>query len=379
MTTESPEGRAQSRRLERGGFILFLALFTIGLAWIAWPFASAILWAALAAIIFQPLFLRFERHLGGGNRAAIVTLLVVTVLVVVPAIWIGNIVIEQGTRIYFALQSQQIDPAASFDRVHDALPLSWQRMIDNAGYGDFGTLQQRVSQFTEQALVLVGRQALALGGSAFAFVLSLGVGLYVLYFLLRDGQRIAPAIRDSLPLEPAVAQQLADRFAVVVRATIKGSVVVGLAQGALGAITFWIVGMPAAVLFGVLMAIFSLLPALGPAIVWIPVAIYLAVIGGWWQAAVVVASGVGVIGLVDNLLRPILVGRDTGIPDWLVLVTTLGGIATLGLSGIVVGPLLAGLFLTGWAVLREERGIAPPPPADRQAEADPALIERPVS
>ena len=91
-----------------------------------------------------------------------------------------------------------------------------------------------------------------------------------------------------------------------------------------------------------------------------------------------VAAGVGVIGLVDNLLRPILVGRDTGIPDWLVLVTTLGGIATLGLSGIVFGPLLAGLFLTGWAVLREERGIAPPPSAERPAEADPVIIERPV-
>ncbi|GMM91903.1 AI-2E family transporter [Qipengyuania sp. MTN3-11] len=360
MTMPSSDRPTAGRRVERGGFILFLALVTAGLIWIAWPFATAILWAALAALIFQPLFVRFERHLGGANRAAIATLLVITVVVVVPAIWIGNIVIEQATRLYLALQTQQIDPAAAFDQVHDALPLAWQRMIDNAGYGDFGVLQQRISQFAEQAVMVVGRQALAIGGSAFAFVLSLGVGLYVLYFLLRDGKRIAPAIREALPLDPAVADRLADRFAVVVRATIKGSVVVGLAQGALGAITFWIVGMPAAVLFGVLMAIFSLLPALGPAIVWLPVAIYLAAIGDWWQAAVVTGSGIGLIGLVDNLLRPVLVGRDTGIPDWIVLVTTLGGIATIGLSGIVVGPLLAGLFLTGWAVLREERGIVRP-------------------
>lgn len=357
MTIEG-DRKMRARRIERGGFVLFLALVTIGLIRVAWPFASAILWAALAAIIFQPLFALFQRHLGGSNRAAILTLLAVTVLVIVPAIWIGNIIVDQGTRLYLALQTQQIDPAAAFDRVHDALPLSWQRMIDRAGYGDFGVLQERISQFTEEALMIAGRSALSIGGSAFSFVLSLGVGLYVLYFLLRDGQRIGPAIRDALPLEPKTAHDLADRFAIVVRATIKGSVVVGLVQGALGAITFAIVGMPAAALFGVLMAIFSLLPALGPAIVWIPVAIYLAAIGEYWQTAVVIGSGVGVIGLADNLLRPILVGRDTGIPDWVVLVTTLGGIATLGLSGIVVGPLLAGLFLTGWAILSEQRGVA---------------------
>ncbi|WP_237452791.1 AI-2E family transporter [Qipengyuania pelagi] len=357
MTIEG-DRKMRARRIERGGFVLFLALVTVGLIWVAWPFASAILWAALAAIIFQPLFALFQRHLGGSNRAAILTLLAVTVLVIVPAIWIGNIIVDQATRLYLALQTQQIDPAAAFDRVHNALPLSWQRMIDRAGYGDFGVLQQRVSQFTEEALMIAGRSALSIGGSAFSFVLSLGVGLYVLYFLLRDGQRIGPAIRDALPLEPQMAHELADRFAIVVRATIKGSVVVGLVQGALGAITFAIVGMPAAALFGVLMAIFSLLPALGPAIVWIPVAIYLAAIGEYWQTAVVIGSGVGVIGMADNILRPILVGRDTGIPDWVVLVTTLGGIATLGLSGIVVGPLLAGLFLTGWAIMSEQRGVA---------------------
>ena len=361
---------AHRARIERGGFILFLALVTIGLIWVSWPFASAILWAALAAIIFQPLFLTLQRNLGGSNRAAILTLLIVTIVVIVPAIWIGNIVVDQATRLYLAIQSQQIDPAAAFDRVHDALPFSWQRMIDGAGYGDFRVLQQRVSEFAEEALVIAGRSALSIGGSAFSFVLSLGVGLYVLYFLLRDGQRIGPAIRDALPLEPRTAHALAERFAVVVRATIKGSVVVGLVQGALGAITFAIVGMPAAALFGVLMAIFSLLPALGPAIVWIPVAIYLAAIGEYWQTAVVIGSGVGVIGMADNILRPILVGRDTGIPDWVVLLTTLGGIATLGLSGIVVGPLLAGLFLTGWAIMSEQRGVVKHPDPVPEGETE---------
>lgn len=103
------------------------------------------------------------------------------------------------------------------------------------------------------------------------------------------------------------------------------------------------------------MAIASFLPAVGPAIVWVPVAIYLLATGAIWQGIVVIVSGVALVGLVDNLLRPMLVGRDTGIPDWLILVTTLGGIAFLGLSGIVVGPLVAGLFLASWSILREQR------------------------
>ena len=170
-----------------------------------------------------------------------------------------------------------------------------------------------------------------------------------------DGQQLAQNIKDSLPFEKSVAVRVSDRFIVIVRATIKGSVVVGMIQGALGALTFWIVGMPSAVLFGVLMAFFSLVPALGSAIIWLPVAAYLLITGDIWQAIVVVTSGVFIIGMADNILRPIMVGRDTGIPDWIILVTTLGGIATFGLSGIVLGPLAAGLCLAGWIIYREQR------------------------
>ena len=112
------------------------------------------------------------------------------------------------------------------------------------------------------------------------------------------------------------------------------------------------------ILLGVVMAIASLLPAIGPAIVWGPAAIYLLATGAIWEGVVVMVSGVALIGMVDNVLRPILVGRDTGIPDWVILVTTLGGIALLGLSGIVVGPLVAGLFIAGWTTLAEQREAA---------------------
>lgn len=350
---------ASGTGIERGGFLLFLAGVSLALVLVVWPFAAPLLWATLAAIMFQPLFRWFVGTLHGhDNLAAIATLLVITFAVILPAIWIGSLVVEQAGGIFLAFSEGRIDVAGWFDRVHDALPANLQASLDTSGWGNLADLRERAQEFAVDAVGLIARQAVELGGSAFSFVLSFGVGLYVTYFLLRDGSRIGPAVLQGLPLAKSVADRLAERFLSIVRATIKGSVVVGLVQGALGTITFLIVGVPSAILFGLLMAIASFLPALGPALIWVPVAIYLLATGAIWQGVVVIVSGVAVIGMADNLLRPVLVGRDTGIPDWIILVTTLGGIVTFGLSGIVLGPLLAGLFLAAWEVVREERGLS---------------------
>ena len=236
--------------------------------------------------------------------------------------------------------------------------------MDRSGFGTFETVQAQVSKTMTTSASTIAGHAFSIGANAAAFMLSLGVGLYVTYFLLRDGERMAPAVIRALPLETEVAERLAHKLAVVVRATIKGSGGVALVQCALGAVTFWIVGLPAALLWGMLIAVAGLLPAIGPAIIWAPVAVYMLATGAIWQAVVVIASGVLIIGLADNILRPILVGRDAGIPDWLVLVTTLGGINLVGIAGIVVGPMAAALFITGWQIMTEQRLGAPATPGN---------------
>lgn len=344
-------------KVEQGGLFLFLALATVGLVLIVSGFLGALLWSSLAALLFQPMFQRaLARWPGHRNIAASVTLLIITVAVVIPAIVIATMVVDQSAGVFNQIRSGQINFAVYFEQVHDALPARIQTWLDSAGYGSFERARAELTRVVSQSASMLAGQALSIGANAATFFLVFGVGLYVTYFLLRDGEMIGPAVVRALPLERGVADRLAERFVVVVRATIKGSGLVALAQGALGAITFWIVGLPASLLWGVLMAIASLLPAIGPAIIWVPVAIYLFAVGLIWQGVVVVVSGVVLIGLVDNILRPLLVGRDTGIPDWVILVTTLGGIEALGLSGIVVGPLAAALFITGWQVLTEMRG-----------------------
>ena len=344
------------QRIENGGLILLLALVTIGLTLVVSGFIGALLWAALAAVVFQPLFHRLlERWPGRRNLAAAMTLLIMTVAVIIPALVIGSLVIEQASGVYEQMRNGQINFAQYFQQVHNALPDRLQNLLGNAGWGTFERVQIKVSAILAESASMLTQHALTIGANAAAFLLAFGVGLYVTFFLVRDGEELGSKIVRALPLETSVAERIAADFVTVVRATLKGSGLVALVQGALGAITFWIVGLPAALLWGMLMAIAALLPAIGPAIIWAPVAIYLFAIGAVWQGIAVIASGVVVIGLADNILRPMLVGRDAGIPDWLVLVTTLGGIELLGLSGIVVGPLAGALFITSWQILTEQR------------------------
>ncbi|MEJ5979652.1 AI-2E family transporter [Novosphingobium sp. PS1R-30] len=350
--------------IERGGMILFLALITIGLIVVVSGFLGALLWATLTAILFQPIFERLlQKWPDRESRAAGLTMLILTVAVVIPLLVVSSMVVDQAAGVYQQMRSGQIDFGQYFRQVHDALPDRLRNLVDTWGFGSFERAQQRLSQALTESVSVIARRAFSIGANAAAFLLTFGVGLYVTFFLLRDGRKIGPAIVKALPLDDGFAPLLAERFVAVARATIKGSGLVAVAQGALGAVTFAIVGLPAALLWGVLMAIAALLPAIGPTIVWGPVALYLLATGAYWQAGVVVGSGVIVIGLADNILRPLLVGRDTGVPDWLVLVTTLGGIEAVGLSGIVVGPMAAALFLAGWQALTDAKAPSRTPAA----------------
>lgn len=343
-------------RVERGGFLLFLALVTIALLAVTAPFLQPLLWASLGAIMFQPLYRWFLRKRPGHEtQAALATLLVILFAILVPALLLGALVIGQAINAVIAIQESGLNLTELFNRMVDSLPQFIQRWLAESGWDNLEILIDRTQTMVQESIGMIAEQAISIGGSIASFALAFGIGLYANFYMLRDGQKISEAILRALPFERSIADQLAHRFVGIVRATIKGSVVVGAAQGVLGAITFWIVGMPSVLLLGVLMSISSLIPAVGTGLIWGPVGVYLLATGSIWQGVVVLASGVGVISMADNILRPILVGRDTGIPDWVVLVTTLGGLSLLGLSGIIVGPLVAGLFIAGWSIFAEKR------------------------
>ncbi len=342
--------------LQQASFLIILAVVSLLMAVIVWPFAQPLLWAGLAAIMFQPLYRRVLRRLRGRrNPAAGLSLLIIFALVLAPAAWIASMVVNQALVLVATLQREPIDLAALFDNVYAALPEPAREAVDRSGWADLAMIQTRIQELLTESAGMIASQAVSIGSGALSFFLAFGVGLYVMFFLLRDGERIGRTVLCAVPVERSISDRLAERFLGIVRATIKGTGVVALVQGALTWIALMIAGVPSALLFAVVTVFFALVPVIGAGAVWLPAGVWLLVTGATWQGVFVLLTGFFVISSADNVLRPILVGRDTGIPDWIILVTTLGGISLLGFSGIVLGPLVAGLFLASWSILREQR------------------------
>ena len=195
-------------------------------------------------------------------------------------------------------------------------------------------MQAKIGQGVANSFRTLASQAFNVGQSTFAFFLSLGVMLYLTFFLLRDGNALIAKIERCLPLPVEQRLVLVDRFVAVVRATIKGSVIVAILQGLIGGLVFWALGIEGALLWGVAMGIFSLFPAIGTGLIWVPVTAYLFAAGNIWQAVALFLCGFFIISSVDNIVRPILVGRDARMPDYVVLIATLGGFETHGLQRV---------------------------------------------
>jgi predicted PurR-regulated permease PerM len=263
--------------------------------------------------------------------------------------------ISQGAQIVQRIQEGGLTAPPTLSELFDKLPPWAQRGLDTLGIGEFDTLRDRLASALRQISQFLAGQALNVGQDTLRFIASLGIMLYVLFFLFRDGPRIGRDIRLSLPFSLAVSDALIARFAEVVRATVKGNVIIATLQGTIGGVTFWLLGIPGALVWGAVMVFLSLLPAIGAALVWAPWALYLIVSGDWLSGGILVFVGVAVIGLVDNLLRPPLVGNASRLPDYVVLVSTLGGLALFGINGFVIGPLIAALFVACWTLFRDAR------------------------
>lgn len=331
--------------------ILLLALVTIAFIWILLPFYGAVFWAVILGIVFAPLQRRLLLRLGWRrNLAAGATLLVCLVIAIFPVILISTLLVQEGAALYSNIESGQLDIASYLERFKDLLPAFAQTGLERMGMSDLEGLRDKIAKGLMQGSQFVATQVFSFGQGTFEFVVSIGIMLYLLFFFLRDGAELARKVRAAVPLAEHQKRRLQLKFNRVVRATVKGNLVVAVTQGMLGGIIFWVLDIPSALVWGVLMAFLSLLPAVGAGIVWAPVAAYFLLAGAFWQGIVLTAFGVLVIGLVDNLLRPILVGKDTKMPDYLILISTLGGLAVFGLNGFVIGPLIAALFMSSWAI-----------------------------
>lgn len=351
--------------LEFKSLLVLVLVATLLFALILWPFFGAVCWAVFIAIVFWPLHKRFLRgSKGRPNVAALASLTVILLVVILPMALLIASITEEASQMVAKLRSGEIQLATLFQKFIEALP-DWARgMLQRFGMSDLGLLQQKILDTLGNSSQVVTSRVLGLGQVTLDFIVAFFVMLYVVFFLFRDGERLTRGIARSIPLQPQHTQRVMTQFATVVRATVKGNIVVALVQGALGGMAFFVLGVPGAVLWGAVMALLSLLPAVGAVLVWAPVAAYFFFSGDLVRGIGLTLWGAVVIGLVDNILRPILVGKDTRMPDYLVLVATLGGIVVFGLNGFVIGPVIAAMFLVSWDLLgrvREEPDVLPPP------------------
>ncbi|MBS0468465.1 MAG: AI-2E family transporter [Proteobacteria bacterium] len=339
-----PQSIIQNRTL-----LLLLTAVTLTFGAILWPLNGAIFWGVVLAILFTPMHRRLLRRMPRRrNLAAFITLCICLVMVILPMAVIGMSLVQEASVAYERVRSGQLNFVAYLQQVLAALPAWVLDLLDRFHLTSLAELQERLTAVGAQASQFLATKALDVGQNTLQFIMSFGVMLYLLFFLLRDGRRLAARIRDAIPLDAAHKDQLMQKFTTVIRATVKGNLVVAASQGALGGLIFWILDIQGPVMWGVVMAFLSLLPAVGAGLIWGPVAVYFIATGATSQGLILTAYGVGVIGLVDNLLRPLLVGKDTKLPDYVVLISTLGGMALFGITGFVIGPAIAALFTATW-------------------------------
>lgn len=313
--------------------------------WMIRDFLMALLLAAVLSGWCYPLYKRITERLGGREGwGAGVTVLLVFLVLIIPLAGFVTIVGFQALEL-----------------VRDIRPWIEDAVANRAGFDDIKNtrLVSAVEPYQKQILEKVGSVAGNIGSMVVGAVtaaaqrtvdlaLSLFVMLYAMFFFFLSGKALLERILFYLPLASPDEDQMVGRFVSVTRATIKGTVMIGVLQGALAGAGFWVAGIKGVAVWATAMAILSAIPPLGPALVWGPTVIYLAASGRWGAAAGLLAWCVVVVSAVDNLLRPRLVGRDTQLPDLLILISTLGGLIIFGPAGVIVGPIVAALFVTIW-------------------------------
>ncbi len=360
-----------SQTLQQRFFLLLLALVTLAFLAVLSPFYGAVFWATILAVIFMPLQrLVLRRMPTRRNLAALVTLLFIMFLVILPLSMILASLVRQATAIYGRIVSGEIDFGSYLQQILTLVPEWAHARLAELGLLDVAGVQQRLSEAMAQIGQALAPRAINIGQNTLQFLVSVGVMLYLLYFLLRDGATLANRISRAIPLADEQKHHLLRKFVTVIKATVKGNIAVAVTQGALGGLILWLLGIQGVLLWSVVMAFLSLLPAVGAGLIWGPIALYFLATGAIWQGIVLIAYGIFVIGLVDNVLRPILVGKDTKLPDYVILVTTIGGLTLFGLNGFIIGPLIAALFVAAWDLFTSPERVRAEAVLEAELEAD---------
>jgi predicted PurR-regulated permease PerM len=358
--------------------ILVLAISALFVA-VVWPFLQSLLVGAILAGLCHPLYRWMVRLFRGRESlASAATLLILFLLIVGPISALLGLVVKQALTVSehaIPWLQERFGAAGSFD-VHQWLVERFPLIADLVP--SQGEIVNNLGTAAKTAGGYLVTWASAFTAGTAGFFLHLFVMIYAMFFFLKDGRSILQKIFYYMPLRHEDEIRMLERFVSVTRATIKGSLLIGLIQGSLAGIAFYFAGIDGAAFWGTLMVVLSVIPGVGTALVWVPTVIYLYLIGSSVSATLLAIWCAGVVGTVDNFLRPRLVGRDAEMPDLLILIGTLGGLFFFGPIGFVIGPVVCGLFLTALDIYGAtfQRILPPVESLDAMVKPEPNLEEK---
>lgn len=314
-----------------------ITAITLYVTWLIFePFINVVLWAIVLTVIATPIYNIISRYSRSANICAALTLLTVIIAVVIPILFIGQAVVSRADEAALTVQN-----AAAWMLNAESAHAKWLSQ-----YFDVRAVfrpENVQGQANRVGAYLAGMSADLVGYTVVA-VMQFMLVIFTTYYLLRDGRKLLFSVRDLLPLKPHQSDTLFKSILTIISASLRGTVLIAAIQGILGGLAFWVLGVPAPALWGVVMFFTAMIPVVGSSIIWLPAAIYL-LSDNWVKALILLAWGAGVIAMIDNILRPVLVGSKTRMHELTVFFSVLGGLKLFGPVGIIMGPIVVAVAL----------------------------------
>lgn len=341
MQKESQTSKISFGKMRSAFFLGLIILLSIGVLYLFAPFAYPVFWAAVIAIVFYPVYAQILRKIKRESFASVISVLLIFLIIFTPLTALSTVLVRQSHDLYVKVSNSELiknPEQVSNWLTSNKFTAPYITKIQNDWTNYAAKAIQWVSNFLLTNIKNVTQNSLN-------FILMTFIMFYTSYYFFKDGKRMLTRIMRLSPLGDEYEEMLYNRFTSTTRATLKSTLIIGSIQGTLGGILFWITGIEGAFIWGVIMTIIAIIPAVGTPIIVIPAGIIMLVLGNFWQALVLLIGSL-IISTVDNVIRPMLIGKDTQMHPLVVFFATLGGIALFGISGFVIGPVIAALYIS---------------------------------
>ncbi len=317
------------------------------------PFLGALGWAAILVTFFYPMHQRLAKRLS-SIRASLISTLAVTILLIAPAILVTTLFVRQAVAISRGVQHSIAEQHAP------AIAKGWSWIAHHVpGMDPNANIFEALEQGIEKQAGFLAERLGTIVKNIAAFIFDLFVMIFAMFYFFRDAAKILGAVRSILPFDAQHQDAMITQVQELISASVTTSLLVAAIQGALGGLGFAIVGLPVPVFWGVAMAFFSLVPVVGSGLIFVPASLWLGFTGHWWRAVLLLAICAGVSTVVDNVLRPLLLGGRTGLSGLVIFISVVGGVNLFGMLGLVLGPILVAMAAGVLSVYRESAESPP--------------------